>query len=309
MDKKKKGKKNPIFDIEEEDESMLEEPSLSLVNENNEISETKMERDNNYIFELKTVQSTIFKTLMDSLKDVLIDVNLVVDSTGIKIVQLDNSHVILIHMKLDAEQFEVFHCEKKMYIGLNMLKLQTLIKTIANNDVLTLFIDEHDSEKLGIIIENPDKNVKTVYKLCVMDLNVVNIDIPPADFETIVTMPSANFQKIIRDMHKIADTIEIRNVNNLICFRCKGDFCTQETILGSEKSSGLTITKSSDSDEHNIIQGIFSLKYLSMFTKFTSLCNVVELHLKNNFALVLQYRVASLGLIRIMQAPQEKTSL
>jgi proliferating cell nuclear antigen len=257
------------------------------------------------LFMLKTVQATVMKVMVDSLKDVLVDVNLVVDPTGLKIVALDNSHSILVHMKLNAEQFEVFECEKKMYVGLNMLKFHMLVKTIGNNDVLSLYIERNDPNKLGITIENPEKNVKTNYKLSILDLDVVNIDIPDADFQTTITMPSVNFQKIVRDMHNIADNIEIRNVDNMICFSCRGDFCTQETILGTEKSSGLSISKNPNSDSHEIIQGVFSLKYLSMFTKFTNLCNVVELHLKNNFPLILQYRVASLGMIRIIQAQQD----
>ena len=193
----------------------------------------------------------------------------------------------------------------QMYVGINMLKLHMLIKTIGNNDVLTLFIEANDPNKLGVIIENPDKNLKTIYKLSILDLNVVNIDIPPADFQTTITMPSTAFQKIIRDMHNIADNIEIRNVDNVVCFSCQGDFCTQETVLGADKNSGVTITKNSEADNHEIIQGVFSLKYLSMFTKFTNLCNVVQLHIKNNFPLIIEYRVASLGTIRTIIAQQE----
>ena len=46
-----------------------------------------------------------------------------------------------------------------------------------------------------------------------LDIDVVNVDIPPQDFNTIITMPSAYLQKIIRDMHNLAEYIEIKNVN------------------------------------------------------------------------------------------------
>ena len=47
-----------------------------------------------------------------------------------------------------------------------------------------------------------------------MDLPVETISIPPAEFDSVITMPSGDFQKIIRDMHVLSDVIEIRGVIN-----------------------------------------------------------------------------------------------
>jgi proliferating cell nuclear antigen len=165
-----------------------------------------------HILEIKTVQASTFKQVIDALKEILMDVNLEFDETGMKVVALDNTHVVLVHLKLEAAKFEMFHCEKKLYVGINMLKLHLLIKTIGNNDILTLYVDRNDANRLGINIENQEKNMKTTYKLSMLDINVININIPPADFQTVITMPSVDFQKIIRDMHNLADYIEIRSV-------------------------------------------------------------------------------------------------
>jgi proliferating cell nuclear antigen len=251
-----------------------------------------------YLLEIKTVQATTFKQVIDALKEILMDVNLEFDETGMKVVALDNTHVVLVHLKLDAERFETYFCEKKIYVGINMLKLHTLIKTISNNDVLTLFVERGDSNHLGIRIENQEKNLRTTYKLSMLDINVLNITIPPADFQTTITMPSIDLQKIIRDMHNLADNIEIRCVDNQINFNCKGDFCSQETVMGTDKNPGINIIRSNAHD-HEIIQGIFSLKYLATFTKCTNLSSVVEIFIKNTYPIILQYSVANLGLIKL----------
>jgi hypothetical protein len=109
-----------------------------------------------------------------------------------------------------------------------------LIKTIQNGDILSLFIHKDDPNILGITIENNEKNVKTTYKLSMLDIDVVNVDIPPADFNTIITMPSAYLQKIIRDMHNLAEYIEIKNIGGKLILSCQGEFCCQETILATE---------------------------------------------------------------------------
>ena len=57
-----------------------------------------------------------------------------------------------------------------------------------------------------------------------MDIPEEHIDIPPATFESVLTMPSNDFQKITRDMNNLADFVEIKNLNNKFILTCKGDF-------------------------------------------------------------------------------------
>jgi|UniRef100_A0A6C0JRS7 proliferating cell nuclear antigen len=266
-----------------------------------------MSQNDNYIVNIKTIQATIFKQVIDALKDILMDVNLEIDETGLKIIAMDNTHVVLIHLKLEAEKFEEYFCSKKTYVGINMLKLHMLIKTIGTNDLLNLYIEKDDPNKLGIKITNNEKNVETNYKLSTIDIDVLDVTIPPVDFTTTITMPSSYLQKIIRDMHNISEYIEIRNVEKSLILKCKGDFCSQETRLGSEKSQNIVIQKNKEYDnlEQEIIQGVFSLKYLLIFTKCTNLCPSVEIYLKNSYPIILRYSIASLGEIKLCLAQQD----
>lgn len=257
----------------------------------------------NYILEIKTIQASTIKSVIDAMKEILMDVNLEFDENGMKIVALDNTHIVLIHLKLHADKFESYYCMKKLYVGINMLKFHMLIKTIQNGDILSLFIHKDDPNILGITIENNEKNVKTTYKLSMLDIDVVNVDIPPADFNTIITMPSAYLQKIIRDMHNLAEYIEIKNIGGKLILSCQGEFCCQETVLATE-TQNIQIKNNENTQE--IIQGIFSLKYLSIFTKCTNLCSTVEIYLKNSYPIILQYSIASMGSVKLCLAQKSE---
>ena len=102
-------------------------------------------------------------------------------------------------------------------------------------------------------------------------------------------------------MYNLAEFVEIKNISNQLIFTCKGEFCQQETVI-SDSESGTTTISSKDSGE--IVQGIYNLKYLVLFTKCTNLCNTVELYLKNDYPLIVKYSVASLGEIKLCLAPQ-----
>jgi proliferating cell nuclear antigen len=186
-----------------------------------------------------------------------------------------------------------------MVIGVNLINLYKLIKTINSNDTLTLFMEEGNMNFLGIRIENTEKNTRTTYKLSLLDLDRQELQIDPTAFNTVITLPSTDFMKLIRDMNNIADHVEIMNMNNQLIFNCKGDFCSQETVLSDSEAK---IQSKEETDE--IVQGVFSLKYLVHFTKCTNLCNTVFLYMRNNYPLICQYMVASLGEIKLCIAPQ-----
>ena len=53
-----------------------------------------------YIFELKTVQSSAVRILVEALKEILTDANIELDTQGIKIMTMDPTHTVLVHLKL-----------------------------------------------------------------------------------------------------------------------------------------------------------------------------------------------------------------
>ena len=77
----------------------------------------------NVIFEIKTIQSSIIKTLIEALKEILNDTVIEINSDCIKVVTMDNSHIILVHLKLFADKFEFYNCNRPISIGINMLNL------------------------------------------------------------------------------------------------------------------------------------------------------------------------------------------
>lgn len=261
---------------------------------------TKMSQ--NRILEVKTVQAGAFRILIEALKEILTDANLEFDGTGMKVMAMDSSHTVLVHLKLHADNFEHYHISKnKIVLGVNMINLFKLIKTMGNNDTLTLYVNDGAENLLGILLENEEKNLKTQYELNLMDLNEENMSIPAAEFKSVITMPAVDFQKICRDMHNLADNIEIQSVGSQLVFRCNGDFASQETVIG-ETFAGMSFVKNDNPDD--IMQGLFALKHLVLFSKCTNLCPSIELYLKNDYPLIIKYLVASLGEIKLCLAPK-----
>ena len=139
-------------------------------NNNNVVNDTEdsAELDSGYQnmkFVIRTVQASAFRTLIEALKEILTDVNIEIDSTGMKIIAMDTSHVALIHMKLLAKNFEKYYCPKPVTCGISMLRLFKLLKTMSPNDTLTFYVEEDDPSLLKIEIETGEKNTKHTWGL------------------------------------------------------------------------------------------------------------------------------------------------
>ena len=180
-----------------------------------------------------------------------------------------------------------------------MFNLFKLIRTIGNDDTLTLTYDDSSLGILGIKIENGSKNQVTNYKLNLMEIDIEKFNIPPEEFESEITMPAPDFQKIIKDIAGLSDIIEIKSVGTTLVFSCDGDFASQETEIG-ETEHGIVFNKNSA----NIVQGKFSAKHLVSFTKCTNLCNTIKMYIKNDYPIIIQYSCASLGTCKLALAPK-----
>ena len=72
-------------------------------------TENKTEVNSEYLFELKTVQSSAFRILIEALKEILTDANIEIDENGLKVMAMDPTHTVLVHLKLEANKFEKYY--------------------------------------------------------------------------------------------------------------------------------------------------------------------------------------------------------
>lgn len=257
----------------------------------------------NEILLIQTVQIAPFRILITALKDILLETNITFQKDGMRIVNMDKSHTILVHLHLHSEHFERFICNKdKIIIGVNMSHFFKLINTIDNEETLSIYIEEEDYnsgivENLTLKFENKTKEQYKIQKLKLIEPDNEDLDIPQVKFSSIINFPSSDFQKIIRDLNVISEKLEIKSINNQLIFKCVGPFASAE-IIRSE-SEEMSMVKKTD----KIIQGFYSLKNLNYFIKCTNLCNQIEIYLDNDLPLIIKYNVASLGEIKLGLSP------
>ena len=231
------------------------------------------------------------------------------DKNGLRIMAVDTTKTVLINLKLDAKNFTTYKCaKKKITLGVNLIYFHKLIKSMDKEDNLTLFVEHDDKNYLRIRIDNPEVKKDSTFKLKLLDLGNESIKIPVISFDAVITMNSSEFHKICREMNQIADYVEIRCLSDKIIFTCKGDYAERTTTYRNNDedgvSDGVNIKHvNSTTNAPIIVQGIYELRNLVLFSKCASLCNDIEIYMKNNFPLVIKYTVATLGRILLCLTP------
>lgn len=247
------------------------------------------------IVDITTSSATAIKTLIDSLKEILLRCNIRVSDTGIDMVAYDPTKSAIIQMNLNADTFDKFEVIRPVNIGLNVIKLNKILRTVASSDILNLSISEDDPNTLCITIKR--KKLTTIYRVATTDDNANSNIIDVTLYDTNITMPSGDFQKIIRDVHTMTDVIEITVVGTEnISFCGTGDMVSRETIIETDNNPDVNITGNPD----EMILGVFDLSFLSSFARCTSLDTNVEIFMKKEMPIVLQYRCAGLGTVKFM---------
>lgn len=248
------------------------------------------------LFQAKTVQTSNLKSLFELLKNIITDLNIVITKEKLKIVELNTNHISLVYVGLLATNFEEYYYEDDtpLILGINTENLYKIIKTVKHDETITLFVKRNNPKMLYIRKENENRNYKQTFSLGLDNIEYHKYDIPPIDFTTSLTMSSSEFQKICKDFCSLgAKKMEIKNVQDGVFFQAEGEFTKINSVIGNSENTSLT-----SSDE--IVQGVFDIKYLLLFSKASNLSNTVQLYLKNDYPLVMIYKIGTLGEIKFI---------
>ena len=235
----------------------------------------------NNVLTIKTVQIQPIRNMITAIKDILTDATITFTKEGMKIINFDKTHTILVNVSLNAQRFEQYVCHPdKIIVCANTLHLFKVISTMSNDDTLSMYIDQadyHDGIVSHLGLQYDNGGIKQCYsqKLRLIEPDTEELVVPDVEYSTVINLPTSDFQKIIRDLNGISDRIEIKSVGNDLIFSCEGNFASSK-IFRSESDDYMEFIRKPDAAV--VIQGEFSLKSLSHFIKCTPLCSHLEMY-------------------------------
>jgi proliferating cell nuclear antigen len=141
------------------------------------------------------------------------------------------------------------------------------------------------------------------FDLKLIALDSEHLGIPDTEYKAMVRMPSAEFQRIIKDLSVIGDTCTISCSKDGVRFSVEGD-------LGIGNISIKQNTTVDDEDDRvevtmeEPVELTFALRYLNFFTKATPLGKTVVLSMSHDVPVVVEYPIDTTGYVRFYLAPK-----
>ncbi|KAF9665577.1 hypothetical protein SADUNF_Sadunf16G0137500 [Salix dunnii] len=254
------------------------------------------------MLELRLVQGSLLKKVLEAIKDLVNDANFDCSSSGFSLQAMDSSHVALVALLLRAEGFEHYRCDRNTSMGMNLGNMSKMLKCAGNDDIITIKGDD-GSDTVTFMFESPTQDKIADFEMKLMDIDSEHLGIPEAEYQAIVTMPSSEFARICKDLASIGDTVVISVTKEGVKFSTRGDIGTANIVL----RQNTTVDKPEDAtviEMNEPVSLTFALRYMNSFTKATSLSNTVKISLSSELPVVVEYKIAEMGYVRFYLAPK-----
>ena len=91
-----------------------------------------------------------------AIKELVTDANFECNEEGINLQAMDNSHVALVAVKLLANGFKRYRCDRPMPLGVNLTSLTKVLKCAKDDDICTLKASD-EADLLNLVYEAKSK--------------------------------------------------------------------------------------------------------------------------------------------------------
>jgi proliferating cell nuclear antigen len=237
-------------------------------------------------FQAHLQQAGLLRKVVDAMKDLCKDVNFDCSEKGLQVQSMDSSHVALVSLMLRESAFSDFKCDRPTSLGMNVDSLGKILKMCGPNDSLKLS-SKQDGDVVSFQCESGEDDRIAEFELKLMQIESEHMEIPEQQYKVVAKMPSAEFQKICRDLKEFGETMQVKASKEGITFSVQGDVGAGNVMLKPRESDKpeerVTLTV------HEPVTATFALRYLVNFAKAAPLSGQVELGLGPDAPLLVKY--------------------
>ncbi|KAG2561091.1 proliferating cell nuclear antigen-like [Panicum virgatum] len=263
------------------------------------------------MLELRLVQATLFKNVVEALGDLFSTAHFNSSRTGLELQAKDNSRVTLIMLLLRAEAFDHYLCDRGLSMGLNLAGMAKAFCCTNNDDIITIKAEEDWSDTVTFTFESPEDGDEISYfHFDFMVINGVPLEIPEypeSEYQAIVRMPSAKFMPICNKLSSFGDrdTVVIISVDKeSVDFLSRGKtgtltiFCRETQTVDKPKEPTLIEMKEK-------VSLMFDLRYMNS-SKASTLSDQVTISLSSKLPAVFEYKITEMSCIRYYMLPRNE---
>ncbi|MHA2130570.1 MAG: proliferating cell nuclear antigen (pcna) [Promethearchaeota archaeon] len=250
-------------------------------------------------FTLRLENSRILKGIVETLASIIDETEFRVTPKDFTISAMDPSRICLLKLSIKKDDFDGYNCNKESKVGLNLDDLDKILKRSASNDSVEITFNESDN-KIRIKMQREGVSRTRTFSLALLEIDIEEI---PMDNLLKIEYPS----KWVIDPDFLVEAIkdaeiysEILNINanegEGLKFSSSGQIGEMEYDLSEDDLT--------DSDLEGSSSGAYSLTFLKAILKIASITEKLEISLKTDHPLKMDFDLLEGGKLNYFLAPR-----
>lgn len=238
------------------------------------------------VFRAQTSEGFMMKILGEIFHNLLKNICLRLEPTGIFTRMMDSHKRVLLDAELYTENFTTYYCPQSMVIGINILHFHKIVSSIKKKDTVILEIDDETPSELQIIIISKEKDNVDKSSLFIQNVQLFDIELP-LGYSQPIHVAFAKFHKMCKNMSNISPLLHVYGSATHIRF-----FCETHGIYKKDVVFGTV-------EETEPIHHVFDTEQFARISKIAGLSSVLHFYIDASLPLLIKANVGTLGRLKV----------
>lgn len=243
------------------------------------------------------------RKLLEGVAEIVKEAEVRIKKDGLCIQAMDPMLVSMADIFLKASAFESFRCDREMSLGLPLLYLLKIFRSLPIDNISSVLLAADDSAtEMNIVCE--DGNKKYSSKLKLLTLNTEEYAFPEQEHNATIVLTSSEFQKVVRTLGAFGDTLHISADAKGFLFTQNSDVGNTEVFFSHEESGENSESREFTVEVNENVEISLPYKCLATFGKFVSLGSTISLNMAHKRPIYITSKT-TLGYLNYYIAPRD----
>jgi len=170
------------------------------------------------MFKAELNDPNILRTSFDAISSIVDEVQIQIDSEGIRLDALDRSHITFVHLELKREIFDEYECDEPEKINVDTEELMKVLRRARAEDRLIITSDDAN------LILTFEGEATRQFKIRLIDIEYETPQPPEIRYENEFEVPFSLLKDAIADIDIFSDKITFQVDEEKFIISSKGEF-------------------------------------------------------------------------------------
>jgi len=221
-------------------------------------------------------EAKLLKSSIEAISNIIDEAGIIVSQQGMSLRAMDPAHVAFVDLEIYKEAFDEYSVEEELTLGLDLDRLNTILKRAGSGDAITLSTE--DSSVLKIEIKNASTRK---FELPLIEISEEEIKLPQLEFPAVVELDPKILTEGIKDAEIVSDNIIFRADSENFYISAKGDLGNVEVKVSKEDTIDFNVSEE--------CRSMFSIEYLKDMMKASDIARTARLYFGTDIPLKLEF--------------------